>query len=73
MTFGNPDFAAYARAHHAKGSEIETADGLASALEVAIREGGVHLIAAPVDYAENTRVLIDELRSAAFDSSAEKQ
>jgi acetolactate synthase-1/2/3 large subunit len=34
MTFGNPDFAAYARAHHAKGSEIETADGLASALAV---------------------------------------
>jgi hypothetical protein len=26
MTFGNPDFASYARAHHAKGSEIETAD-----------------------------------------------
>jgi acetolactate synthase-1/2/3 large subunit len=73
MTFGNPDFAAYARAHHAKGSEIETADGLASALEVAIREGGVHLIAAPIDYAENTRVLIDELRSAALDSSAERQ
>ena len=73
MTFGNPDFAAYARSHHAKGSEIETADGLASALEVAIREGGVHLIAAPVDYAENTRVLIDELRSAAFDGSAERQ
>jgi acetolactate synthase I/II/III large subunit len=32
MTFGNPAFAAYARAHYAKGSEIETADGLASAL-----------------------------------------
>jgi hypothetical protein len=28
MTFGNPDFAAYAKAHHAKGSQVETADGL---------------------------------------------
>lgn len=55
MTFGNPDFAAYARAHHAKGSEIKTVEGLASALEVAIREGGVHLTATPVDYTENTR------------------
>ena len=73
MTFENPDFAAYARSHHAKGIEIETADGLASALEVAIREGGVHLIAAPIDYAENTRVLIDELRNAELDSSAERQ
>jgi hypothetical protein len=27
----------------------------------------VHLIAAPIDYSENTRVLIDELRSAALD------
>jgi acetolactate synthase-1/2/3 large subunit len=67
MTFGNPDFAAYARAHSAKGSQVETADGLVTALEAAFQEGGVHLIAAPIDYTENTRVLIDELRSAALD------
>ena len=60
-------FAAYARAHSAKGSRIETADGLVLALEAAFRDGGVHLIAAPIDYSENTRVLIDELRSAALD------
>ena len=24
--------------------------------------GGVHLVAVPIDYSENTRVLIDELR-----------
>jgi acetolactate synthase I/II/III large subunit len=34
---------------------------LAPSLEAAFQEGGVHLIAAPVDYAENKRVLIDEL------------
>ena len=68
MTFGNPDFAAYARAHYAKGSEVETADGLVPALEAAFRESGVHLIVAPIDYSENTRVLMDELRSAALDS-----
>ena len=67
MTFGNPDFAAYARSHSAKGSQVETADGLVTALEAAFQEGGVHLIAAPIDYTENTRVLIDELRSAALD------
>jgi acetolactate synthase I/II/III large subunit len=66
MTFGNPDFAAYARAHYAKGIQVDTADGLVPALEAAFREGGVHLIAAPIDYSENTRVLIDELRSAAL-------
>lgn len=67
MTFGNPDFAAYARAYHAKGSQIQTADGLVPALEAAFQEGGVHLIAVPVDYTENIRVLIDELQSAARD------
>ena len=72
MTFGNPDFAAYARAHYAKGSRVQTADGLVPALEAAFREGGVHLIAAPIDYTENIRVLVDELRSAALDSQAER-
>jgi acetolactate synthase I/II/III large subunit len=63
MTFGNPDFAAYARAYGAKGSVVETADGLAPALEAAFAGGGVHLVAVPVDYSENMRVLVDELRS----------
>jgi acetolactate synthase-1/2/3 large subunit len=73
MTFGNPDFAAYARAYHAKGSRVQTADGLVPALGAAFREGGVHLIAAPIDYTENIRVLVDELRSAALDSQAERR
>jgi len=73
MTFGNPDFAAYARAHYAKGTQVDTADGLVPALEAAFREGGVHLIAAPIDYNENIRVLVDELRSAALDSQAERR
>jgi acetolactate synthase I/II/III large subunit len=63
MTFGNPDFAAYARAYGAKGSLVGTADGLAPALEAAFAGGGVHLVAVPVDYSENMRVLVDELRS----------
>jgi acetolactate synthase I/II/III large subunit len=62
MTFGNPDFPAYARAYGAKGHRIETADGLIPALQAAFREGGAHLIAVPIDYSENKRVLIDEFR-----------
>ncbi|HEY2533516.1 MAG TPA: acetolactate synthase large subunit [Xanthobacteraceae bacterium] len=63
MTFGNPDFAAYARSYGARGCRVETADGLVPALLAAFQEGGVHLIATPIDYAENKRVLIDELSS----------
>jgi len=66
MTFGDPDFVAYARAYGAKGSRVETADGLAPALEAAFAAGGVHLIVTPVDYSENKRVLVDELRANAL-------
>ena len=31
-------------------------------LEAAFAAGGVHLIAVPIDYSENKRVLVDELR-----------
>jgi acetolactate synthase-1/2/3 large subunit len=63
MTFGNPDFVAYARAYGAKSSRVESADGLAPALEAAFVGGGVHLVSTPIDYSENERVLVDELRN----------
>lgn len=62
MTFGNPDFVAFAQAHGAAGARIESADGLAPALEGAFSGGGVHLVVVPVDYSENVRVLVNELR-----------
>ena len=64
LTFGNPDFVRYAESYGAKGSCVGTADGLVPALEAAFKAGGVHLVAVPVDYSENIRVLVDELRSA---------
>jgi acetolactate synthase I/II/III large subunit len=64
LTFGNPDFVKYAEAYGAKGSRVESADGLVPALEAAFQDGGVHLVAVPIDYSENIRVLIDELRDA---------
>ena len=64
LSFGNPDFAKYAESYGAKGSQVESADGLTPALEAAFKGGGVHLVSAPVDYSENIRVLIEELRRA---------
>jgi acetolactate synthase-1/2/3 large subunit len=63
MTFGDPDFTAYAKAYGAKGSRVESADGLAPALEAAFLSGGVHLVSTPIDYSENERVLVEELRN----------
>jgi acetolactate synthase-1/2/3 large subunit len=70
MTFGNPDFVAYARSFGLEGSRVESADGLAPTLEAAFAGGGVHLVTVPIDYSENIRVLIDELRAHASRSSS---
>jgi acetolactate synthase I/II/III large subunit len=64
LTFGNPDFVKYAESYGAKGSAVDSVDGLTPALEAAFKAGGVHLIAVPIDYSENERVLVDELRRA---------
>jgi acetolactate synthase-1/2/3 large subunit len=71
MTFGNPDFVAYARAYHVKGSRVQSAEDLAPTLEAAFAGGGVHLVSVPVDYSENTRVLVDELRAHAAEERGE--
>lgn len=63
MTFGNPDFALYAKAYGAKGHRIERIDSFVPTLDAAFREGGVHLVSIPIDYSENVRVLVDELRA----------
>jgi acetolactate synthase I/II/III large subunit len=63
MTFGNPEFVRYAEAYDAKGHRVERTEDLAPTLEAAFAAGGVHLVATPIDYGENKRVLVDELRS----------
>ena len=63
MRFGNPDFVRYAEAYGAKGSRITTVEQLVSTIEAALAGGGVHLLDVPIDYSENTRVLVDELRN----------
>jgi acetolactate synthase I/II/III large subunit len=65
LTYGNPDFVAYAKAFGLKGSRVESADGLAPTLEAAFVGGGVHLVTVPIDYSENMRVLVDEPRAHA--------
>jgi acetolactate synthase I/II/III large subunit len=62
LTFGNPDFVRYAESYGAKGSRIESTEAMIPTLERAFAGGGVHLVVVPVDYSENKRVLVDELR-----------
>jgi len=65
LEFGNPDFVKYAESYGAHGHRVESTDALLPTLDAAFRQGGVHLVDIPVDYSENTRVLIDELAQRA--------
>ncbi len=62
MTFGNPDFVRYAESYGAKGTRVDDIGQFKQALEDAFSGGGVHLVNVPVDYSENERVLVKELR-----------
>lgn len=61
MTFTNPDFVKYAEAYGAKGTKVESIEQFKPTLEKAFDEGGVQLVAIPIDYSENQRVLVEEL------------
>jgi acetolactate synthase I/II/III large subunit len=63
LEFGNPDFVAYAKSFGAGGYRVGNVSEFSTMLEAAFRQGGVHLVVAPIDYSENMRVLVQELRS----------
>lgn len=62
LEFGNPDFVKYAESYNARGHRIEKTEDFAPRLQQCFDEGGVHLIDLPVDYSENKKVLVDELK-----------
>lgn len=63
LDYNNPDFVTYAKAYGAKGHLIESTESFVTILEKCLNAKGVHVIAVPVDYSENTRVLTHELLS----------
>jgi acetolactate synthase-1/2/3 large subunit len=62
MTFGNPDFVKYAAAYGAHGTRVAAIGELVPSLENAFAQGGVQVVAVPIDYSENERVFVKELR-----------
>ncbi len=63
LDYGNPDFVKYAESYGASGHRIEATAQLPVTLKKCINSPGVHFIEVPVDYSENERVLIEELRA----------
>src|SRR6516165_10433533 len=62
LTFSNPDFVRYAESYGATGHRVKHTDDLVPTLEAAFKDTGVHLVTIPIDYTENTRVLVEELQ-----------
>jgi acetolactate synthase-1/2/3 large subunit len=57
VSFGNPDFVTLAASFGAKGYDVTSADALLPTLERALADDAVSVIACPVDYRENTRLV----------------
>ncbi len=66
LDFNNPDFVKYADSYGAIGHRIEKTDELVPTMINAFKQGGVHVIDLPIDYSQNTKTLLDDLKQ--FDS-----
>ena len=64
LEFKNPDFVKYAESYGARGVRITETGQLPAVLEECFAAGGVHLVEVPIDYSENEKVFLEELRSA---------
>ncbi len=62
LTYGNPDFVAYAEAYGASGHRAESSEHLRELLAMCRDAGGVHLIDCPVDYSENDQILNKDIK-----------
>ena len=63
LDFGNPDFVKYAESYGARGLRISKTGELLRVLENCFTIPGVHVLEVPVDYSENEKVFIEELKS----------
>lgn len=62
LEYGNPDFVKYAEAYGAQGHRVASTDSMVALFETCFTTGGVHIVEVPVDYSDNNKVLIDELK-----------
>ncbi len=62
LDFGNPDFVRYAECFGARGYRVERTEQLRPLLMRCLEERGPCLLEVPIDYRENERVFLEELR-----------
>ncbi|MEL7447179.1 MAG: acetolactate synthase large subunit, partial [Pseudomonadota bacterium] len=62
LTYGNPDFVAYAESYGAHGHRVTSSEHLTDVLAHTRDTPGVHLIDCPVDYTENDQILNHDIK-----------
>jgi acetolactate synthase I/II/III large subunit len=62
LTYGNPDFVAYAESYGAQGHRAKSSAHLRELLATCRDTPGVHLIDCPVDYSENDQILNKDIK-----------
>jgi acetolactate synthase-1/2/3 large subunit len=62
LTYGNPDFVAYAESYGATGHRVTSSEHLTDLLAHCLETPGVHLIDCPVDYSENDQILNHDIK-----------
>ncbi|ALE52959.1 acetolactate synthase [Candidatus Thioglobus autotrophicus] len=62
LDFNNPDFVMYAKSYGATGHRIASSEELVPTMKKAFADGGVHVIDLPIDYSQNTKTLLDDLK-----------
>jgi acetolactate synthase-1/2/3 large subunit len=63
LDFGNPDFVQYAQSFGAHGYRITKTGELSQVIKQSFEQSGVHVIEVPVDYSENEKVFLEELKN----------
>ncbi len=62
LDFNNPDFVKYAESYGANGHRISSNEQFVVIMENAFSQGGVHVIDLPIDYSQNTKTLLEDLK-----------
>lgn len=64
LEYNNPDFIKYADSYGATGHKIKSTDEFIPTIQSCFKQGGVHIIDAPIDYSENQKLFPEQLQNA---------
>ncbi|KAA0444652.1 MAG: acetolactate synthase large subunit [Candidatus Thioglobus sp.] len=64
LQYNNPDFVKYADSYGAFGHKVQNTEEFTPLIKSCFKQGGVHIIDAPIDYKENKKLFPEQLKNA---------